>query len=318
MGGPTRHEVGRRSRIGNRRRAVASVVAVVLVPILLAGCTKPPRRPHPTTTTSTTASTTTTSTTTTTTVPDDCRALDFDRAAVSGDVLLVDGHKPSIDQEIRLESATYVQQPDYWQIDVLVCNPPATDLPADKKYSVTRDIGNAIGTRGIVVQGATTSQRIDVARVTTNSCFNGGATITLTTQQAEVRAGDRISIGVVARHASPSGRGGIGGGGILSIPRPPLVQRDGEVGGERISVRLSSSGPDARGVQARGSVTATVAPEAEPGDVIEWRAPTYEFDFDTYEIDGAAGTTATIRVVRHIVCTPRDPNAVVIRQTVVL
>jgi hypothetical protein len=267
----------------------------------------------------------------TTTLPEGCQRLDFDTASVTRSetatgpytALTVEGHKAPIDQEIRLERATYRTQPAYWEIAVLACG-PGTGLPASDTYVVATDIGDTIGIRGIEVKGATRSHRIDIAVVvppapppgstteTTYDCDQGAATLTLTVVPPTVRAGDTITIDVAARQAPVSAPDRLTGSGVLTIGRPSFVVLDSDQGTSRVTRPLSVTEQG-----AAAHLQATVATDAKPGDVIDWRAPTYWFTVETDRLVHGTSTSTVITSRRTVRCASPDPDAVLIRQTVV-
>lgn len=95
-------------------------------------------------------------------------------------VLIVNGEKPRPGMEITLRPVTYIQQPAFWEIQVLgspgtLDEPTATQLPAEPPppvatqlpaehtaYSVELDLAGCTGTIGIEVVGANQTERIVV------------------------------------------------------------------------------------------------------------------------------------------------------------
>jgi heat shock protein HslJ len=168
MGGimsDTTSEPGQRKSNRNRWRGSATALAVGLGLTGLAGaataCVTPPKPP----------TTTTTTTTGPGGQPRDCRVIDFEKATVESvpsaattprHRLVVSGTKPSLSQTVSLRPVTYIQQPEYWAIEVTACDPPQAGLPATGPYTATLDLTGSLGTRGITVVGATRSQNIDV------------------------------------------------------------------------------------------------------------------------------------------------------------
>lgn len=99
-------------------------------------------------------------------VPTTCRLVDFDTAVVFSRgpaarplTLVVSGQAPASNYKVTLEPVVYVQQPDFWEIDVVGCA-EGIGLPVLTPYKVSLDITNTVGTRGIVVVGSNKAQRI--------------------------------------------------------------------------------------------------------------------------------------------------------------
>jgi hypothetical protein len=97
-----------------------------------------------------------------------CRVIDFNTAQVimaksapPGNVLIVSGEKPYLNMDVSLIPLVYIQQPDYWGIEVVGCL-PQIGLPATAPYVVQLDLAGTIGTHGIEVMGATRSEKIDI------------------------------------------------------------------------------------------------------------------------------------------------------------
>jgi hypothetical protein len=112
-------------------------------------------------------------------VPDDGLAaessqlIDFERAdAVSlmiypppPPMLVVSGQKPWANMEVTLNPRRYVQQPEYWEIEV-IGTMPAIGLPAIAPYVVELDLTGLLGTKGVEVIGASHTERIDLPAAT--------------------------------------------------------------------------------------------------------------------------------------------------------
>ncbi|BEL08439.1 hypothetical protein Q0Z83_066300 [Actinoplanes sichuanensis] len=75
--------------------------------------------------------------------------------------LVVSGSKPWANMEVTLRPLTYIQQPEYWGIQV-VGSMPAIGQPAIMPYVVELDLTGLIGTRGVEVIGADHTERIDI------------------------------------------------------------------------------------------------------------------------------------------------------------
>jgi hypothetical protein len=97
-----------------------------------------------------------------------CRVIEFNtaqvitlRSAPPRHVLVVSGEKPYLNMEVSLTPLVYIQQPDYWGIEVVGCL-PEIGLPATAPYVARLDLAGTLGTHGIEVIGAERSERIDV------------------------------------------------------------------------------------------------------------------------------------------------------------
>ncbi len=93
------------------------------------------------------------------------RLIDFEAAKVmekAGNYfLVVSGTKPYLNMTVRLSPLVYVRQPEYWGIEVLG-SLPGIALPATAPYTVAISLNGILGTIGIEVIGASSSQKIDV------------------------------------------------------------------------------------------------------------------------------------------------------------
>lgn len=107
--------------------------------------------------------------------PTSCRTLDFDKASVDTVVwtgspgtryrLTVSGTKPASNVSVKLVPLVYVQQPQYWGIEVTGCS-SGIGLPVLMSYTATYDFTGPFGTCGIEVVGATKRQQFDLAACT--------------------------------------------------------------------------------------------------------------------------------------------------------
>lgn len=95
------------------------------------------------------------------------RRINFTKAVVrSGFVpntyfLIVSGTKPCVNMLVELSPLVYIQQPDYWGIEV-VGSLPGFCLPATAPYVVSIPLDGITGKKGIEVIGATKRKRIPV------------------------------------------------------------------------------------------------------------------------------------------------------------
>ena len=62
---------------------------------------------------------------------------------------------------VQLMPLIYIQQPEYWGIEVVGCQ-PGIGLPQTEPYHFTLDISHVLGKKGVEVIGATKSKKIDV------------------------------------------------------------------------------------------------------------------------------------------------------------
>jgi hypothetical protein len=83
-------------------------------------------------------------------------------------VLRVSGTKPYANMTVQLVPLVYVQQPEYWEIEV-VGSLSGIGLPAEQPYEVSLAITSFLGTAGVEVVGASRRQKIDVQRSGTES-----------------------------------------------------------------------------------------------------------------------------------------------------
>jgi len=100
---------------------------------------------------------------------DSQRLIDFERAQIltlesfpPQFVLRVTGTKPFLNMEVQLVPLMFVQQPEFWGIEVVGRLPGGIGLPALAPYDVSIPLSGIIGTKGIEVIGASRSKRIRV------------------------------------------------------------------------------------------------------------------------------------------------------------
>jgi hypothetical protein len=94
--------------------------------------------------------------------------IDFERAEVRvleslppRYVLVVSGTKLCLNMKVDLVPLVYIQQPEYWGVEVVGSLPGGLCLPALASYSVDL-LDPPLGTKGIEVVGASQRERIDV------------------------------------------------------------------------------------------------------------------------------------------------------------
>lgn len=97
-----------------------------------------------------------------------CRLIPFEETEVRPGFindtffLIVSGTKPYLNMKVSLVPRIYVQQPEYWGIEVVGCLPGGIGLPALAPYTVTIPLDGIRGKKGIEVIGANDSKEIDV------------------------------------------------------------------------------------------------------------------------------------------------------------
>lgn len=75
--------------------------------------------------------------------------------------LIVDGKKPYLNMQVRLMPLTYVQQPDYWGVEVIGCI-HGIGLPAIGAYHESLSLDGIRGKKGVEVIWSDGSAKIDV------------------------------------------------------------------------------------------------------------------------------------------------------------
>ncbi|HET7231815.1 MAG TPA: hypothetical protein VFJ16_17520 [Longimicrobium sp.] len=78
--------------------------------------------------------------------------------------LVVGGVAPCSNMEVSLVPLVYIQQPDYWGIEVIGTLPAGICTPAMKPFLKTLDITHTLGKIGVEVIGARRHKKIDVHR----------------------------------------------------------------------------------------------------------------------------------------------------------
>jgi hypothetical protein len=97
-----------------------------------------------------------------------CRRIDFEKidirpGIVNGTwILVVRGTKPCINMKVQLVPYVYIQQPDYWGIEVVGCLPDGICLPATAPYVESIPLAGITGKKGIEVIGATKQEKRDI------------------------------------------------------------------------------------------------------------------------------------------------------------
>ncbi|BAZ49597.1 hypothetical protein NIES4103_22090 [Nostoc sp. NIES-4103] len=97
--------------------------------------------------------------------PESSRLIDFEEAEirpgiVSGTyILVVSGTKPYLNMEVRLVPLVYIQQPEYWGVEV-VGTVSGIGLPATAPYTVSLPVDGIRGKKGIEVLGANSSKQL--------------------------------------------------------------------------------------------------------------------------------------------------------------
>jgi hypothetical protein len=97
------------------------------------------------------------------------RLINFTRAQVVPGIvpctffLIVSGTKPYLNMTVELKPLIYVQQPDYWGIEV-VGSLHGIGIPVTAPYTVFIPLNHIIGKKGIEVIGANRKQKINVPK----------------------------------------------------------------------------------------------------------------------------------------------------------
>lgn len=99
--------------------------------------------------------------------PESCWIIDFDKVDLITQesfppqyVVVVSGTKPYLNMRVELMPRIYIQQPEYWGIEVVGCLPGGVGLPALAPYTVSLRLAGVTGTRGVEVIGATRTEKI--------------------------------------------------------------------------------------------------------------------------------------------------------------
>lgn len=96
-----------------------------------------------------------------------CRRIDFAEVEIRSGIvkdtwiLIVGGTKRWMNMDVRLVPFVYIQQPEYWLIEVVGCLHGA-GLPTEAPYKVSIPLDGITGTKGIEVIGATRSEQRQV------------------------------------------------------------------------------------------------------------------------------------------------------------
>ena len=77
--------------------------------------------------------------------------------------LVVSGVNPIAGVSVSLEPLVYVRQPEFWGIEVTACA-PVIGLPVMTPYTEKLDVTHALGTKGVEVIGAFSTEKIPVRR----------------------------------------------------------------------------------------------------------------------------------------------------------
>lgn len=95
----------------------------------------------------------------------ECTRVELLRTVTPGSfVLAVSGEKPYANMEVMLSPLTYVQQPEYWGIEVVGWLPHGFGLTMIAPYTVTIPLDGIIGSEGIEVIGSNRTESMDVPR----------------------------------------------------------------------------------------------------------------------------------------------------------
>ena len=77
-------------------------------------------------------------------------------------ILVVRGHAPCLNTNVSLEPSIYVQQPEYWRIEVVGSTPGGICLTGVKEYTAVLPLAGTTGTKGIELVGRDGSEQIAV------------------------------------------------------------------------------------------------------------------------------------------------------------
>jgi hypothetical protein len=98
-----------------------------------------------------------------------CRLIDFESVEIvtlesfpPQYVLVVRGEKPYLNMRVELVPLVYIQQPEYWGIEVVGRLRGGIWLPAIAPYTVSIPLRGITGTMGIEVIGAMRSERVEI------------------------------------------------------------------------------------------------------------------------------------------------------------
>ena len=115
-----------------------------------------------------------------------CRIIDFEKAEIivlesfpPQYVLVVLGTKPYLNMKVDLVPLVYIQQPEYWGIEVVGCL-PGIGLPATAPYAISLPLAGHTGKQGIEVIGASKHQKIQVPP--TQAACQGSFTLSITSK----------------------------------------------------------------------------------------------------------------------------------------
>ncbi|MBA2246942.1 MAG: hypothetical protein H0W23_02345 [Chloroflexia bacterium] len=95
------------------------------------------------------------------------RLIDFEEAALhsgvaGGWILVVRGEKPYLNMDVQLAPRVYIQQPEFWEIEVVGSLSGGVVLDVTGPYSVNLPLEGTMGKKGIEVVGAEKTKRIEV------------------------------------------------------------------------------------------------------------------------------------------------------------
>lgn len=97
-----------------------------------------------------------------------CRVIDFENVQIRPGIVkdtwivIVNGTKPCINMSVELVPLVYIDQPEYWGIEVVACLPGGICLTATAPYTISRPLDGVRGTKGIKIIGATKSEKYNV------------------------------------------------------------------------------------------------------------------------------------------------------------
>ena len=119
--------------------------------------------------------------------PQSCWVIDFEKAEVvvlesfpPQYVLVVSGTKPYVNMKVDLVPLVYIQQPEYWGIEVVGCL-PGIGLPATAPYAISLPLAGHTGKQGIEVIGASEHHQIRVPPM--QGACQGSFTLSITSKE---------------------------------------------------------------------------------------------------------------------------------------
>ncbi|QSJ14038.1 hypothetical protein JYQ62_18925 [Nostoc sp. UHCC 0702] len=98
--------------------------------------------------------------------PESSRLIDFEQAEIRPGIvngtyiLVVSGTKPYLNLQVELVAVVYIQQPEYWGVEVVGTLSGGIGLRTTAPYTVTLPVDGIRGKKGIEVIGANGSKQL--------------------------------------------------------------------------------------------------------------------------------------------------------------